>query len=246
MQHQRGPAPAAAARIMNHLGARLIDNALACGTQAPAQIDVLVIEEISLVESAHGAEALALEQHEHARDPVRFDGAPVDGVIGSAGFTQQLSEQGRDGGETARTVLEPAVRIAHQRTGYRARVSRQRLQQRGKRVGGEADIGIANAEVGCAATAEGRVVIGAEALRLRVHHDLHVVAGFDWLERDGIPDVFGQDQMQAGSVNATRVPVQGIEQRVLAVAYHRQGDQWRWQRLGHALGVTEPHRPRGR
>src|SRR6185436_14930732 len=64
--------PAGAACVVDHFGARFVNDRGTAQAQAMADIDVLVIEEIGLVEAVYRPVSVGAKQHEHAGDPVHL------------------------------------------------------------------------------------------------------------------------------------------------------------------------------
>ena len=64
---------ALAAGVMNYLGRGIDPDMKAHCPQARANVDVLVIQKVTLVEAADFSERFRLKQHEHARNPIRLE-----------------------------------------------------------------------------------------------------------------------------------------------------------------------------
>lgn len=165
-------AMAGALRRMHHRGLRAKRDPAPRTPQADAQIDILVIKEVFLVEAAQRRIVHRREQHEHAGHPVGVEGRVVPAVaIAAVGQAQQLGEQAQQAGKAPRAVLDRAIRARHRR-GAQGGAFPQAAEQRRKGIPVEAHIRIQDAVIRRVGVREGRIVVGAEALRRRVaQHD---------------------------------------------------------------------------
>src|SRR5688572_14660219 len=89
--------------------------------QTAADIDVLVVEEESLVETPDSAISAGSEQHEHAGDPVGCEQTLLDGVVDAHRPSQGFAENQRGRGQSPRAVLRLTTRIPNRRRDDRER-----------------------------------------------------------------------------------------------------------------------------
>jgi len=224
MHREPWVAPAGAPGVMNHLGGRLEHDRRAARAQAVAEVDVLVVEEIGFVETADRAVSVAAQQHEHARHPVRFLRPALGCVVGFPAIRVDFLQQAARGGKSPRAVFNPTRRAAHQGACCGDPRLAERPQQGRKRIRGQANVGIADAEERRAAALEGGVVIGAEAFAFPIDDDFNRAGKIPHGEVDRIGNVLREDQRHAVSARAPHVIQQRVDERVLAVADDRERD----------------------
>jgi hypothetical protein len=160
--------PVATARAPGKVGhARLGDeqDLEAERAQAPAQIHVLVVEVVAVVEAAHFGERLGAQAHEHPRNPIGRERRGSHAVVEPVGSAERLAEERRERRKPARTVLRRAVGGEDERRGERDARLAQSREQRRERIGIEPQVGIHHAEERRPRLAERGVVIRAKALR---------------------------------------------------------------------------------
>ena len=106
---------AGALRVVNDFAARIVYHSLTSSAQAKAQVYVLIVEEIPLVEAADCSKCVATENDEHASYPIDVNGTCISRIIGSRLRAEELCEQGRHRRVTSGAVLNMAFGTANQR-----------------------------------------------------------------------------------------------------------------------------------
>lgn len=161
-----------AAGIM-HGACRGVDDDIPTELPKPcAQVYVLIVEEVCLVESSYRGESLPPEYDKHAGNPVRRKDTLCSIVVRHSSWRNKLAQKGQGCGESAGVVLNSSFRAYNQRrdsTHFRPLEIAQELREG---VAGKADVGIENAEVLPLGVRKGRVMVGAESLPLRVGQHL--------------------------------------------------------------------------
>jgi len=148
-------APARAPPRVHHAHRRA-HQAQARQAKAQAQVHILAIHEITLVEAAHPAPH---RQGKHKARRIH----PIDARLPAAEHAPAPQRQRR--GQRAFTVLHPPIVIELQRVG-RAHTRRARQpRQTDKRLGGQPHVRIEHADEGLIGTLQRPVVVGAKALR---------------------------------------------------------------------------------
>src|SRR5712691_1446932 len=72
---------ARALRVVNDFAARIVYHSLTSSAQAKAQVYVLVVEEIPLVEAADCSKCVATENDEHAGYPIDIQRTGINRII---------------------------------------------------------------------------------------------------------------------------------------------------------------------
>jgi hypothetical protein len=97
---------ASTARIVDDFCRGVVDHGFPRFPQAVAQIDVLVVEEVRLIESAQFSVNVGAKEHEHSGDPIRLDRPPVHRIVRTRPACDKFAKNYTFGWEAPRAVLD--------------------------------------------------------------------------------------------------------------------------------------------
>lgn len=154
---------AGALRVVHNLYAGVEHHFPARVPKPGADVDILVVEVKPLVEASYCLECLGTEQHEHAGRPVDRNRRAGSDFVAGVIAADQLSQQPGRGREAAGVAVVYAEGIdRHGRHQSDLRVIHA-VQQGGKRVVRQTQVGVRDAEEWGVGLLEGSVVIGAKS-----------------------------------------------------------------------------------
>jgi len=215
---------ALATRVMNYRRHWIDPDLETHCAQAGANVDVLIIQKITLVEATHSPERFRLEQHEHTRNPIRLERLGRHWIVESGGNAKRLAEKSRQGRKAPRIVLNAPFRV-NDAGGYYAdvRVSQSGQQPR-ERVLPKPHVGIQHAEVCAFGGAKCCVMIGRESLGSGILAYRKFERFSRCPRRNRFAHVLRKDNFQWHRVTSGQISQQLLNQLTVAMAHERYRD----------------------